>query len=143
MRARLDDDPRRLQRRPDIRCAAERPRLAGDCSHVSNAVDAVLNREDGCTRTEEGFHQRHRRGIVVGLHRHEHDVDRADERRVFLGAGLCHEIAQWTADLQSAIPDGGQMRAARDERNVMSGATETCPVIAADRARSENREFHG
>ena len=141
--SRLDDDTGRLERGGDIGAPGEGPRLAGGGGHLARAIDAVLYRQDRGALAHQRRQQRQGRGVVVGLHRDEDDVDGTDARRVLIGSGADGEAAQPVAsDLQTPRADGLQMRATRNEGNVVAGARQLGSVIAADRARTENRESH-
>ena len=115
--------PGDFERGRDVGRAAERARLAGDRGDLARAVDAVLQRQDDRVVAEHRRQQRQRRRVVVGLDRDEHEIDRTDLRRVLLGAAARDEVAERGAlDLEAPLADGRQVRAARDEGDVVSGA---------------------
>ena len=74
-------------------------------------------------------------GVVVGLHRDDHDIDGPDLRRVLFRPRAHGEAPERRApDLQPALADRRQVRPARDERHVVPRPRELGAVIAADGA---------
>ena len=144
MRAGLLDHARRGERRRDVGRAAEHRLLADrTAASVANAVDAVLQGQHRRPRAEHRRDRRQRRAAVVGLHRDDDDVDRADPAGVFFRGRVNGEVAErGTPDLQAPRADRLEVRAPGDERDVMTGTREPRTVVSADRTRPENRETH-
>ena len=143
VRARLLDQARRRNGGGDVGCAAEHVCAADDGGDVARALDAILQRQDdGAGRGERREH-RERRAVVVGLDGEEHQVLRAHVRRRVGCAGVDRELATRRADGQPTLTNGRQVRAAREERDLVSGARQQGAVIAADGSGSDDSDPHG
>ena len=79
--------PGRRERRRDVGDAADDRRFAEARRQLAGAVDAVLQRQDRRPRPDHRRDERQRRRVVVGLDGDDHDIDRADARRVVFGRG--------------------------------------------------------
>ena len=78
---------------------------------------------------------------VVELDREDHQIDRAD--RGWVVARLRRpdqDVAERAAQRQPVLPDGREMAAARDEGDVLPGSSEAAAHVAADPARSHDRD---
>jgi hypothetical protein len=70
-----------------------------------------------------------------------HEVDRADRGRVVARLRRPdQDAAERAAQRQPVLPDGREMVAARDEGDVLSGSSEAAADVAADPARSHDRD---
>jgi hypothetical protein len=83
------------------------------------------------------------RGIVL-IDREDDEVGGANRRRV-IGRGNASQVqvAIGARKPQALRPQGRQMRAARDEMNILAGGGEARAEIAADAARSHDGDLHG
>jgi len=90
--------------------------LAVEARHDGRRVDAVLETHNGGVGAEQGPERLHRHLDVVELDPQQHDVDRAYGGGVVggRGGGDVH-VAERARHPQARRPDGGQVRAARDE----------------------------
>ncbi len=139
VRARLLDEAGRRERRRDVGDATDDRRFPELRRQLGGAIHAVLQRQNRCVGADHRRDARQRRRVVVRLDRDNHHVDRTDPARIFFGAGPHREVTEHrAADLEAALPHRRQMRAARDERDVMTGAGELRAVIAADGTRTED-----
>ena len=139
MRARLLDEARRGKCRRDVGDATHDRRFPEVRRELVGAVDAVLQRQNRGVGAHHGRDARQRRRVVVRLDRDDDHVDWPDAARILLGPGPHGEVAEHrAADLEAALPNRCQMRAARDERDVMTGARELRAVVAADGTRAED-----
>ena len=144
VRAGLHDQPGRFERRRDVGRAAERPRFARDGRDLAGAVDAVLDGQDRPSRvTKHRPQQRQRGGLSYVLTATSTRSTAPTRVGILLGACAGAKIAQRRApDFQAALADGVQVRAAGNEGHLVAGLCQPGPVVAADRAGTENRDFH-
>jgi len=135
VRARLLDDAGRDHGRRNVRRPAKHGTLADDRRQLLRALDAVLDAQHCRVIGEHRRDQRKRGAVVVRLHRDDHDIDRADTRRVFLCARPNDEVTERrAADLETACANRGQMRAARDQRDIVTSVRQSCTVVATNSA---------
>ena len=125
----------------DVRDTADdllSPEHAGE---HARAVDPVLQRDHPRTRPEQGL-ERCGGGLgVVELDREDHQIDRADRGRV--AARLRRpdqDVAERAAQRQPVLPERREMRAPREEGDVLPGSSEAAADVAADPARSHDRD---
>jgi len=143
MRAGLLDDSGRRQRRGNVGRAGNHRRLSGDTSDLPGTIDAVLNRQHDGIRTEQGCDQGQCRGIVIGLDGDDNDVHRSNPACVFFRSSGDIEVAEGgAANGESAVANRREVRAARDERHIVTRLCEASPVVATDCSRSEYCESH-
>ena len=143
MRAVLLDHAGRSDRCRDVGRPADHGRFAVQRRDIRDAVHAVLQRQNRRRRTEHRSDHRERRLVVVGLDRNDHQIHRADLRRIVFRGRLDDEVAERrAAHLESTLADRGQVRAARDERHVVPGARQPRTVVPAHAAGSKNRDLH-
>jgi hypothetical protein len=117
--------------------------LANRACDVVDAIDAVLQREHTRLGSYERRQHRQRARIVVRLHGVENDVDRSDPLRIVLRGRVHGEVTKpRTAHFQAAAPNGIQMRASRNKRDVLPALREPGPEVAPNRTGSQNGEFH-
>ena len=132
MGAGLLDDARSAQRGRDVGRAAEdrplavlrrpRPTLSTPFCTVSTDVRRPSIGRSSGSAVALSY-------VLTAIH---HDIDRPDLRRVFFGRRPDGEIAEHRApDLEAALPDRREVRAARDERDVVPGSRQLRAVIAA------------
>ena len=94
MRAGLNDDTRRLERRRNVGGTPQCPLFPRDRGNLRCTVDTVLQRKHDRVVTEQGPNHRKCGGVVIGFDRDDDDVDRADAACILFRGGLCDEIAR-------------------------------------------------
>ena len=135
----LVDDSRRRKGGRDVGDAADDGSLAETLRQLIDAVDAVLQRQNGRIRPHHRRNHVERRGIVVGLDRHDDDIHRANERCVLFGTRLHREVPECrTANLESALANGRQVRTASNKGHVVPRADELRAVVPANRTGAED-----
>jgi hypothetical protein len=108
----------------------------------SRAVDAVLERYDDAG-AHERTHLRRRRVDVPQLHAEHRDVDGLERCGIVGHADLRqHDVAGRRLDAQTAGTQRVEVRAACDERHVVTALRELRAEIAADAARADHRDPH-
>jgi len=143
MGASLIDDSRLGKGRRDVGDAADDGSLAETLRQLIDAVHAVLQRQNGRIRPDHRCNHVERRGIVVGLDRHDDDIHRANERCVLFCTRTHRKVPECrTANLESALANGRQMLTARDEGDVMSRADELRAIVPANCTGAEDGEDH-
>jgi hypothetical protein len=143
MVASLNNHTRRFERRRNVGRAAEGPVFTGDRGHFADAVHAVLQSQNRGLGADERLQEGQRRRVVVRLDGDDREIDRPDRARVLFGARPGDEITEHRAlDLHARLAEGRQVRAARDEGDVVALARQPRAVVAADGARPQDRNPH-
>ncbi len=104
---------------------------------------AVLQRDDAGVRSDEREDLLRGRFRIAELHREDHHVDLADGRGII---GRLHggQMDRSIPLKRNAIlPECLQLLAPRDERHVSPALLQARPVIAADSARTHDRDLQG
>ena len=141
-RAGLADHARPRDRDAHVGRAAEQ-RLAPDDrrQHVV-LLHAVLQRDDAGVGAEHG-QDRARGGLgVAQLHGKDHHVDLADGRGIVgrLHLGQLHRLVAF--DRETVLPHRLEVGAARHEGHVRAAGLQLRAVVAADAARTHDRDLH-
>ena len=103
---------------------------------------AVLQRHERRAARGDRFELRKQRLPLVRFERAGDDVERSELPEVFPGVDARHEPAKIALDLQTAVEDGAQVRAARDDRNGHARTRERAGEKTADRAGTDNCYAH-
>ena len=142
-RTRLHDHARLADRAPDIGDAAHERVLTDDRPQHVVLLHTVLEGNDGRRRLHE--REQLARGSlgIPQLNAEHHHIDRADGFRIVahVDVGQMHRVRP-AFDREPALAHGGKMCAARDEMDVGATLHEPRAEIAADTARSHDRNSH-
>ena len=126
-------DPWRFNLAEHLRKPAEHPIGPDDGGQLVGRLDAVQERQHHGVLAEQRSHRRRDLRYLPRLHRHHHEIDRADLGRI---VGCCRRgemrVAERAVYLQAALADCLEVRTAGDERDIVAGAREPCPVVAAE-----------
>ena len=109
-----------------------------------DAVDAVLERDDDAATLDERRDLRRAALDVPQLDAEHHDVDRRERRRIVASPSTLRKrhVASRALDAQSVLAHRGEMRAARDERDIVARLREPRAEVAADAAGADHRDAH-
>ena len=119
----------------DVRRAADDWPFSIAGGQIGDAVHAVLQREDRRIGPEHRRDQRQRRLVVVRFYRDHHDVDATDPGWILFGSSPHCEVAERAASYcQATLADGAQVGSTCDEGDIVTGAGQSCSVVAADSA---------
>ena len=127
----------------DSRDTARHMLPAENAAQLSFTVYAVQKRDYHRVAAQQGPAELAGTFGVIELGCEEHDVDGADASGIIGGAGrLDVRVTARTLHAQAAIPDGLEMRAARDEADVVSRRRQARAEITADPAAAHDRNLH-
>ena len=136
------DDSGRFDLAEHLRESAEHPFGSDHRRQLVGRLDTVQERQHHGFPPEQRLHRRRDFGYLPRLHRHHHEIDRADIGRIVGGDGPRKmHVAQGTRDLQAAFPDGPQVCPAGNERHVVAGARKTGSVVASEPSCTVNCGF--
>ena len=142
VRSEVMDDPGRFDLAEHLGESAEHPFGSDHGRQLVGRLDTVQERQHHGVRAEQRPRRRRDFRYLPRLHRHHHEVDRADIGRIVgcRGVGQVH-VTQGTGYPQAAVANGLQVRAAGDERHVVAGAGEPCTVVSAEPAGTVDCDF--
>ncbi len=142
-RADMRDDARCANRGRDVCDAAEHVPGAQHAREHLMTVDSVLERNHDAAPRDQRRDLRGRLLDVPQLDAEHHDIDRRERRRIVGGDDpRQHDVAARAFDAQAVRPHRGQMRAARDEGDLVAPRGELRAEIAADPAGADDRNAH-
>jgi hypothetical protein len=139
----LADHPGRCDRRRDIADTAHQLARIERGAQVLVLQHPVLERDDGRVRPHQRADLRDRLLGVPQLHAQHDDVGDADLRRVVGGMDLRHVQRLRAFDVQAVPAHGLQVPAARDEMHVGAALHQAGAEVAAQPARTHDRDAHG
>ena len=141
--ARVPDMPRGQHVADDAAESTEHVLRTEGRGQPVGGLDAILQRNHDGIPTDERPHAL--RGVrnLPGLDADQHDVDRAQRRRI-VGGGrrLDHEVAGDARHPKAARADGRQVLSPGDEGHVLAGLGQPPAEVASHCAGSEDRDAH-
>jgi len=142
--AAVQDGPGRDELDADPREPDEERRKPEPIREDRLVLDPVLEREDDGVGSEHAPERGGHRFRVVRLDAHEHQIGGRRLGRMLDGAdGLHLERVGADQDPQTVGAEGRQVRAARDEGDVVAAGREPRPEVAADGAGTVHEDVHG
>ena len=139
----LRDDAGLGEGRRDVGRATEHAASSDDFFDLTDAVDAVLKRQDDRVMAGDRVEQRQRFRIAVGLDRVDHEVDRSDAIATLFELALDAELTLRAFNRETARAHGVEMRTACDEDDVVPGTRHLGAVVSAHGARTDDADSHG
>ncbi len=128
----------------DLGHGAHERRQIQDGSEEALVLDAVLQRQHRRVLADDRRDQPRRRFRVVGLDRHEYETDRVEVGdRVDGRDARQMKVTVDALDGDAGSSERGEIRAAREEDDVVTGAGEVGAEEAADPARTRDQDAHG
>lgn len=116
---------------------------AGGFDEHLNVVDTVLEGHDRRVASDERRQQPCGFLSVIGLDREEHEIDRTDLLRPVGRADVQHKwFCDRRLDPQAALAHRGQVRPAREKRDLLPAALQLRPVVSACASRPDDGDPH-
>ena len=139
----VTDDARRLDQTEDLGQAAQHVLGADDRGERVGCLDAVEERHDQGVGLEHRLHGARRVRHLPGLHGDDDDVDRSD-RFGIAGRGdlLQMQVAERAEYLEAVLTHRLELRAARDERDLVASLGQARTVIPAEPACADDCKSH-
>ena len=116
--------------------------MAGDRLQALCIVDAVLQAENGGLRPQASGERAAGLLGIGGFDAHQHQIGRGQRGGVGRGLGGQVSFESFGVEQQAMGIDGVDMLLPADEGHVMPGPQQQSPVIASDRAGTDDRDFH-